>query len=68
LREGEAILSAWQMVIDSPQGAGTITLLDSGFFRGDGAFLGWSQEQLAKLYQSLNVPPDEPAFELQQLG
>ena len=68
LREGEAILSAWQMVIDSPQGAGTITLLDSGFFRGDGAFLGWSQEQLAKLYQSLNVPPDEPKFELQQLG
>ena len=68
LRESGAMVSAWQMVIDSPRGEGTITLLDAGFYRGDGAFRGWSQEQLATLYQSLNPPPDEPKFETQQLG
>ena len=67
-RETAATVSAWRMAIDSPQGTGTITLLDSGFYRGDGAFLGWSQEQLASLYQSLNTPPDEPKFEVMQLG
>lgn len=68
LRESDATVSAWQMVIESPRGAGTITLLDSGFYRGDGAFRGWPQEQLATLYQSLNPPPDEPKFEVPQLG
>ena len=67
-RESGVIQSAWQMAIDSPNGVGTITLLDAGFYRGDGAFLGWSQQQLGELYRSLNKPPDEPAFELQQLG
>ena len=67
-RETTATSSAWRMAIDSPQGIGTITLLDSGLYRGYGAFLGWSQEQLASLYQSLNTTPDEPKFEVMQLG
>ena len=29
---------------------------------------GWSQEQLAELYKSLNTPPEEPSFEVLQLG
>jgi uncharacterized damage-inducible protein DinB len=66
-RESGVTHSAWQMAIESPNGPGTITLLDSGHYRGGGAFLGWSQEQLAELYKSLNTSPDEPQ-ELLQLG
>jgi len=67
-RESGVTHSAWQMIVESPSGPGTITLLDAGHYRGDGAFLGWSQEQLAEMYTSLNTPPDEPKFELMQLG
>lgn len=67
LREGGPAVSAWRMTIDTPHGSGTITLADR-FYRGDGVFFGWTQEQLAAEYQRLNAPPDEPNFELQQLG
>lgn len=67
-RESGATVSGWQMIIESPNGPGTITLLDSGVFRGDGSFLGLPQEKLAEIYMSLNTPPDEPPFELMQLG
>jgi uncharacterized damage-inducible protein DinB len=67
-RESGVTHSAWQMVVDSPNGPGTITLLDSGSYRGDGAFLGWSQEQLREMYERLNKPPDEPSFQVMQLG
>jgi len=43
-------------------------LLDNGSYRGDGVFFGWSHERLAAEYKRLNQPPDEPKFELQQLG
>jgi hypothetical protein len=50
-RESGVTQSAWRMAIDSDSGTGTITLLDFGpgksLYRGDGAFLGWPQEQLA---------------------
>jgi uncharacterized damage-inducible protein DinB len=71
VREVGATISAWQLVVDSASGSGTITLLDAGgrpLYRGDGVFFGWSQEQLAAEYQRLNKPPDEPPFELSQLG
>ena len=64
--------SAWRMEIDSDAGSGTITLVDAAegapFYRGDGLFLGWAQEQLAETYQRLLAPDDEPPFELMQLG
>src|SRR5712692_8521265 len=71
VREIGTTVSAWQMIVDSERGSGTITLIDVGgqpVYRGDGLFVGWSQEQLAAEYQRLNKPPDEPKFELQQLG
>jgi uncharacterized damage-inducible protein DinB len=71
VREIGTTVSAWQMVIDSESGSGTITLIDASggpVYRGDGIFVGWSQEQLAAEYQRLNKSPDEPKFELQQLG
>ena len=37
-------------------------------YRGDGVYIGWSQEQLRAEYDRLNTPPSEPNFELQQLG
>jgi uncharacterized damage-inducible protein DinB len=71
VREIGTTVSAWQMIVDSDRGSGTITLIDvSGqpFYRGEGIFVGWPQEQLAAEYQRLNKPPDEPTFDLQQLG
>ncbi len=71
VREMGATVSAWQMIVDSERGAGTITLLDVAgkpLYRGDGSYFGWTQEQLGAEYQRLNKPPDEPTFELAQLG
>jgi uncharacterized damage-inducible protein DinB len=71
MREMSAIVSAWQMIVDSPSGSGVITLIDvegQPLYRGDGIFFGWSQDQLAAEYQRLNKPPDTPTFELAQLG
>ncbi len=71
MREMGATVSAWQMIVDSPNGSGTITLIDAGeqpLYRGDGVYFGWPQEQLAAEYQRLNSPPDEPTFELAQWG
>lgn len=67
VREGGSTISAWRMTVDTPTGMGTITLVDS-FYRGEGVFLGWPQEKLASEYARLNTPPDDPRFELQQLG
>jgi len=72
MRESDVTRSAWRMEIDSDDGPGAITRIDHDgaiVWRGDGAFLGATQELLAATYDELNKPPDdEPAFELQQLG
>jgi uncharacterized damage-inducible protein DinB len=71
IRETAATVSAWQLIADSERGTGSITLIDSigqPFYRGDGTYFGWSQEQLAAEYQRLNKSPDEPTFEVAQLG
>ncbi len=71
VRENAVTISAWQMTVGCDAGSGTITLVEGSgkpVYRGDGVFLGWSQEQLATAYKTLNVPPNEPPFELHQLG
>jgi hypothetical protein len=71
LRESTFTQSAWRMVIDSDRGGGVITLVDGAdgrFFRGEGRFLGLTQDQLRELYDRLNEPTGEPAFEVPQLG
>jgi uncharacterized damage-inducible protein DinB len=71
VREISSTISAWQMTVDSERGSGTITLIEvSGqpFYRGDGIYFEWTQEKLAAEYQRLNKPPDEPQFEMLQLG
>ena len=71
-RQMSATLSAWRLTIASEQGEGTITLVEPSsegvVYRGDGVFLGWTQDRLASAYAAL-VPKDEAApFETQQLG
>ena len=71
-RDSNVTRSAWRMTVDTDEGPGTITRIENDgslLWRGDGVFLGATQEQLAATYDELNAPPDEePAFELQQLG
>src|SRR5437870_3914593 len=67
VRETGATVSAWQLIVDSERGTGSITLIDAGgqsLYRGDGAYFGWTQEQLAAEYQRLNKPPDDRPFEV----
>lgn len=70
-RESGVTHAAWRMEIDSDAGSGTITLVEGGgvpIHRGEGIFLGWTQEQLAETYQRLLAPDTEPPFEVMQLG
>jgi hypothetical protein len=49
-----------------------ITLVEvssaGALYRGDGVFLGWSQERLEAAYRALSPEDDEPGFEPSQLG
>jgi ketosteroid isomerase-like protein len=67
-RESSATLSAWRMTIDGPDGRGTITLVDGVSYRGDGALLGRSQEELAAAYGALAVSDVAGGPEMQQWG
>jgi hypothetical protein len=68
-RESNVTRSAWRMEVDCDEGAGAITFVDDVFYRGDGLFLGWPQEELAAAWTNAQKKPDEePPFELMQLG
>lgn len=71
-RESGVTLSAWRLSIGSDEGEGAIVLVEGpageSWYRGDGVFLGWSPEDLRAAYDELRPRPDEPAFEIQQLG
>ncbi len=67
-RENGVTQAAWRASVDSSQGTGSITLLDAGYYRGDGIFLGLGQAELANEYARLNPPSNEPPFDFPQLG
>lgn len=68
-RESNVTRSAWRMEVDCDEGAGAITIVDDAFYRGEGLFLGWPQEELAAAYANAQKRDDaEPSFELLQLG
>lgn len=72
-RESQVTTSAWRLDVTCDQGAGGIVRIqptpDELYFRGEGLFLGWTQERLAELYESLTAPTDSgPDLELLQLG
>lgn len=71
-RESGVTLSAWKLAASAAEGAGTLVRVESGaanHYRGDGWFLGWTQEALASAWVAL-LPPAPPAetFHTQQLG
>jgi hypothetical protein len=71
-RAGNATQSAWRLAVDSEGGQGTIIYVEvspaESFYRGDGVFLGWPQDRLEAAYKALLPKPDEPDFEMHQLG
>ena len=72
MRGDSVTQSAWRLSVSADQGQGTIIFVDASseetFYRGDGVFLGWPQDRLAEAYKALQPEPDEPPFELHQLG
>ncbi len=73
MREQSVTLAAWRMETASAQGNGVVVLVElpSGLqaFRGEGTWLGSSQERLAAVWAALSAPPPgEPDFELPRLG
>jgi hypothetical protein len=70
-RESGVTLSAWKLGVSAPEGAGTMVRVETAaasFYRGDGWFLGWTQEALATAWTQLLPPPPSETFELPQLG
>ena len=71
-REQLMTLSAWRLSASADEGDGTITLVElpSGEIlrRGDGIFLGWTQERLGRAYDALVPRDDAPPPEMLQLG
>jgi len=72
LRESGVTHAGWRMAIGSDQGSGAIVLIElpdgQSAHRGEGVFLGWPQEVLAATYTAMREEPDEPRFEMHQLG
>jgi len=71
-RGGSATQSAWRLVVSCRQGQGAIIVVEAAttetYYRGEGVFLGWSQDRLAAAYQALRPVSDEPDLQLNQLG
>jgi len=68
-RESNVTRSAWRMEVQCDEGSGAITFVDDAFYRGEGLFLGWPQDELAAAYAGAQKHDDgEPPFELMQLG
>jgi len=72
MRESGVTHAGWRMEISSDQDSGSIMLIElpdgRSVYRGDGMFLGWPREQLEATYNAMREEPDEPRFELNQLG
>ncbi len=72
LRDGSTTQSAWRLSVESGEGRGSIIYVELSpeetFFRGDGVFLGWQQDQMASAYKALLPTPEGPPLETQQLG
>jgi len=71
-REGAVTVSAWRLCVACDEGGGAIVRVDGSagerFHRGEGAFLGWSEERLAAAYDALRPSSEGSGFETNQLG
>jgi hypothetical protein len=71
LRESSVTLSAWRMAATAPEGAGALVRVETpggSLFRGEGWFLGWTQEALSAAWAELLPPSESDALDLPQLG
>lgn len=63
--------SAWRLRVRCDQGVGAVLLIESGaesFRRGEGLFLGWTQDKLASVYEELRPKPSDASQDPLQLG
>ena len=71
-RETQVTRSAWKLAVLGSKGPGAILRVESGgadaIFRGEGSFLGWSQERLAAEYQRLLPKGGDPEPDPGQFG
>ena len=71
-REGSSTRSGWRITFASESGTGAIVQVELGdgrtLYRGEGVFLGWTQESLAEGYGRVLPRSDEERFEPTQLG
>jgi hypothetical protein len=70
-RESRVTLAGWRLATSTTGGPGSITRIEGAggpCFRGDGVFLGWSQERLAAEYQRHLPKPEDPLPDPGQLG
>ena len=71
LRESSVTLSAWRMAVTAPEGVGTLVRVETTggtLFRGEGWFLGWTQEAMSGAWTDLLPPPQSDVLDLPQLG
>ena len=70
-RESGVTLAGWRLATSTATGAGSITRIEAQggpYYRGEGAFLGWSQERLAAEYQRHLPEPEDPMPDSVQFG
>jgi hypothetical protein len=71
-RHSDVTQSAWRLETTSSNGTGAITLVEistsESHYRGEGTFLGWSQEELAIAYRELIPKSSDSGPETPQLG
>ncbi len=71
-RASQVTRSAWRLEVTSPRGNGAILMVEVSpqetHYRGEGIFLGWSQERLGGAYRALAPRTDDTDPEMPQLG
>jgi hypothetical protein len=71
IRGAAVTMSGWRIGVQAARGAGSIVLAEHGperFYRGDGVFLGWTQERLDAAYRALLPPAEGSSDDHLQLG
>jgi hypothetical protein len=71
-RDNALTCSSWRLLIETDKGPGAIVLIEyspeTSFYRGEGVFLGWSQERMAAAYKAFVPDPEPDNSEIPQLG
>ncbi|HZJ54435.1 MAG TPA: hypothetical protein VFD38_09890 [Myxococcaceae bacterium] len=71
LRESSVTLSAWLMAVGASEGSGSLVRVETPggtLYRGEGWFLGWTQDAMANAWKELLPPAPPDPVGLPQLG